>query len=262
MGLKILLLPGKRIGAEGTLAGPPVTGVDMSTPAQFHEQADFLRESSGSRIEATLRKAVRVLARFRIPHFVCGGFAVQEHGYPRFTQDVDIIVPDVGPAYDTLCTNGFLENPGATVTDPETRLKIDLRPGGQKLDSGPLQLPLPTMVSEEPQILTLEALIGTKLSAYVGRGIERVKDYADVVELMKANQLPRGYGVAAGVRDFYQRIWDELQANRLRGTLHKMDRMKILLLPGDGIGSGCGVDRGVGKLNRRRWEATAGVGGK
>jgi len=43
----------------------------------------FLRESSGSNIAKTLLKAVKVLALFRIPHYICGGFAVQEHGYPR-----------------------------------------------------------------------------------------------------------------------------------------------------------------------------------
>lgn len=176
-----------------------------------------MRESSGSNIEATLRKAVEVLARFRIPHYVCRGFAVQEHGYPRFTQDVDIIVPDVGLAYDTLCMNGFLENPGTTVMDAETRVKVDLLPAGQKLDGGPLHLPVPTVVSGKPQILTLEALIDSKLSAYLGRGIERVRDYADVVELMRANQLPRDYGVAGGVRVLYHRIWDELHAP------HKME---------------------------------------
>ena len=67
----------------------------MKTFLQFHEEAEFLRESSDSNIEKTLNKAVNVLALFQIPHYVCGGFVVQEHGYPRFTVDVDIIVPDV-----------------------------------------------------------------------------------------------------------------------------------------------------------------------
>jgi hypothetical protein len=74
----------------------------MKTLIQFHEQAEFLRESSGSNIEKTLLKAVKVLALFRIPHYICGGFAVQEHGYPRFTVDVDIIVPDVELARQKL----------------------------------------------------------------------------------------------------------------------------------------------------------------
>jgi len=185
----------------------------MKATLQFHEQAEFLRKSSGSNIEKTLLKAVGVLAGAGIPHLVCGGFAVQEHGYPRFTQDVDLIVPDVGLAYDTLCMAGFLEEPGAIVADPDTMVHIDLLPGGQILDVGPLSLPLPATVSEEPQLLTIEALIDSKLSAYAGRGIDRAKDYADVVELMKANRLPRDLGVAEGVRDLYHRMWDELHTD-------------------------------------------------
>jgi hypothetical protein len=82
----------------------------MKTFPQFHERAEFLRESSGStNIEKTLRKALRVLKLFNIPHYVCGGFAVQEHGYPRFTVDADIIVPDVDFAREKLAMNGLTE---------------------------------------------------------------------------------------------------------------------------------------------------------
>jgi hypothetical protein len=188
----------------------------MKTFVQFHEQAELLRESSGSNIEKTLRKAVKVLALFRIPHYVCGGFAVQEHGYPRFTIDVDIIVPDVEFAREKLCINGFKENPGSkmTVTDRETRVEIDLLPGGSKVDPGPLTLPVPTQVSDEPQILMLEGLISSKLSTYLGRGIERAQDYADVVKLIQANRLPREYGVDPKVRDLYHAMWDELHAEK------------------------------------------------
>jgi hypothetical protein len=184
--------------------------------APFREQAELLRESSGSNIEKTLLKAVKVLALFHIPHYVCGGFAVQEHGYPRFTIDVDIIVPDVALAREKLCLNGFRENPGSkmTVTDRETRVEVDLLPGGNKLDSGPLNLPIPTHVSEDPQILTLERLISSKLSTYLGRGIERAQDYADVVKLIQANHLPRGYGVDAKVLSLYHKMWDELHIKK------------------------------------------------
>src|SRR5580700_5969254 len=118
----------------------------MKSVLQFHEEAEFLRESSGSSIEMTLVKAVKVLALFHIPHYVCGGFAVQEHGYPRFTVDVDIIVPDVDFAREKLARNGF-------------GTEIDLLPGGNRVDPGPLTFPVPTHVSSEPQILTLQDLI-------------------------------------------------------------------------------------------------------
>jgi hypothetical protein len=191
-------------------------GTDMKASVQFHEQAEFLRESSGSNIEKTLLKAVKVLALFQIPHYICGGFAVQEHGYPRFTVDVDIIVPDVDFAREKLGMNGFKENAGSkmTVTDRETKVEVDLLPGGSKVDAGPLTLPVPSHVSDTPQILTLGDLISSKLSTYIGRGIARAQDYADVVKLIEANHLPREYGVDPKVRELYCSMWDELHASR------------------------------------------------
>jgi hypothetical protein len=189
----------------------------VKTVAQFREQAAFLRDSSGStNIEKTLLKALRVLKLFNIPHYVCGGFAVQELGYPRFTADVNIIVPDVNLAIEKLSINGFKPNPGSamTVTDRETKVEVDLLPGGKKVDPGPLSLPMPTQVSETPQILTLEKLISSKLSTYMGRGIERSRDHADVVELIKANDPPRDFGVDAAVQELYQTIWDGLHSKR------------------------------------------------
>jgi hypothetical protein len=187
----------------------------MKTLLQFHEQAEFLRESSGStNIEKTLLKTLKVFKLFRIAHYVCGGFAVQEWGYPRFTVDVDIIVPDVEFAIEKLSLNGFRQNPGSkmTVTDRETKVEVDLLPGGKKVDPGPLMLPMPTQVSEAPQILTLEKLVSAKLSTYIGRGIERAQDYADVIELVKANRTPRDFGVDLKVRGEYYKIWDGLNA--------------------------------------------------
>ena len=176
-----------------------------------------MRESSGStNIEKTLLKALKVLKLFNIPHYVCGGFAVQEHGYPRFTVDVDIIVPDVEFAIEKLSMNGFKQNPGSkmTVTDRETKVEVDVLPGGKKVDPGPLTLPMPIQVSDKPQILSLEKLISAKLSTYMGRGIERTQDYADVVKLVQANHLPREFGVGAKVRDEYHKIWDGLHQKK------------------------------------------------
>jgi hypothetical protein len=178
----------------------------MKTFHQFREEAEFLRESSGStNIEKTLLKALKVFKLFNIPHYVCGGFAVHEHGYPRFTVDVDIIVPDVEFAIEKLSLNGFRANPGSkmTVADRDTKVEVDLHTGR-----------MPTCVSEQPQILSLEKLISAKLSTYMSGGIERSQDYADVVKLAQVNQLPRDFGVAAEVRDEYHKIWDGLNQSQ------------------------------------------------
>jgi hypothetical protein len=71
---------------------------------------------------------------------------------------------------------GLKEKPGS-----KTRVEVDLQYGGSKVDPGPLTLPVPARVSDEPQILALQALISSKLSTYIGRGIARAQDYADVV---------------------------------------------------------------------------------
>ena len=69
---------------------------------------------------------------------------------------------------------------------------------------------MPTYISDEPQILTLEKLISAKLSTYIGVGVRRAQDYADVVKLIEANGLPREYGIDPQVQDEYQKLWDEL----------------------------------------------------
>jgi hypothetical protein len=126
--------------------------------------------------------------------------------------DVDIIVPDVEFAIEKLSMNGFKANLNSkmTVTDRETKVEVDLFPGGKKVDPGPLTFPMPTHVSQTPQILTLDRLISAKLSTYIGVGVRRAQDYADVVKLIEANRLSRDFGVDPKVRDEYQKIWDEL----------------------------------------------------
>ncbi|MGD0771412.1 MAG: hypothetical protein ABSC05_01185 [Candidatus Solibacter sp.] len=189
----------------------------MKTLEQFTKQAELLRESSGStNIKTTLLKALKVLKLFHIPHYVCGGFAVQEHGYPRFTIDVDIIVPDVEFAREKLAMNGFKANPGSrmTVTDRESKVEIALLPGGGKVGPGPISFPMPTKVSDKPQILALYDLISLKLSSYMGSPIDRAQDYADAIKLIQVNHPSREFGVDAKVRELYHTLWDQIHAKK------------------------------------------------
>ena len=130
--------------------------------------------------------------------------------------NVNIIVPDVDIAVEKLSLNGFRQNPDSkmTVTDRETKVEVDLLPGGKKVDPGPLTLPMPVYVSDEPQILSLEKLISAKLSTYMGRGMVRARDWADVIELVKANHLPREFDIEPKVRDEYHKIWDGLHQEK------------------------------------------------
>jgi hypothetical protein len=184
----------------------------LSVKAKIRKQVNFLRKATGSTdIEKTMKKAVETLAAGNIPCLVAGGMAVQENGYPRMTVDVDLIVPDVAKAREYLSIRGFRPNPGSSMTDKETKVEIDLLPGNGSVGPGPLKLPMPTEVSKEPKILSLEQLIAIKLSSYLGNKISRAKDLGDVVELIKARKPSRDLKLPTEVKEEYLRVWDALK---------------------------------------------------
>ena len=163
-----------------------------------------------------MRKAVRVLAEHGIASLVVGGYAVQEHGYARFTSDVDLVVPDVAAARETLAVSGFRVNAGSsmTLTDRVSKVEIDLLPGGGAVGPGPLTLPLPALVSEEPTIASLRTLIEIKLSSYLGSPVSRLRDLADVIELIKANDLDETFALHEAVM---QKLIEVIRGMRAEG---------------------------------------------
>jgi len=55
-------------------------------------QAAWVREVPVGPVDETLTRVGRILREAGIPFAVAGGFAVIEHGYERFTKDVDLLV--------------------------------------------------------------------------------------------------------------------------------------------------------------------------
>ena len=175
--------------------------------------AVHIRKVSGSTdIALTLDKVVKTLANGGIPSLVVGGYAVQEHGYARFTHDVDVVVPDVASAREFLSIRGFRPNNGSsmTLTDRDTKVEVDLLPGGGHVGPGPVGFPTPTEVSFTPTIVDLPTILSLKLSSYVGNKLSRIQDMADVVKLLEANHPPRNLNVAPQVKDLYEETWDQL----------------------------------------------------
>lgn len=183
--------------------------------------AYILRENTGtSGLEQTVRAALGILADHDIPHLIVGGLAVQEHGYFRVTLDADIVVPDVLEAVELLTANlsgPFQAMPGIedTVLDKRNGVQINFLPAGRALvPNAKVPLPTPDCISEAPQFVTLEQLISLKLDSWFGQPNSRLKDKADVVELIKALKLPRDLNVAIAVRTVYQETWDGLQSEQ------------------------------------------------
>jgi hypothetical protein len=180
--------------------------------------AYILRETTGTNhVAETLRRAVEILAHWDIPHWVVGGLAVQEHGYYRVTIDVDIVVPDVLEAYEFLTAD--LTGPFEGVPEQQGRLRdrtngvlLDLLPARRVLQPGcHVPFPTPEEVSSAPRFIKIEQLISLKLDSWQGSPARRLKDKADVTELIIARNLPRDLKVHTAVCAAYQEIWDALQ---------------------------------------------------
>jgi hypothetical protein len=184
-----------------------------------NRDAYVLRENTGtSGVVQTAQAAVTALADHDIPHLIVGGIAVQEHGYPRVTIDVDIVVPDVLEAVEFLTAD--LSGPFARVAGCEDRVEdrrngvfVDLLPAGRVLKRGcKVPFPHPAKTTEKLQIVKLEELISLKLDSWANSPSKRLRDKADVTELILRGKLPRALAVAAVVLPLYLETWDALQA--------------------------------------------------
>src|ERR1700730_6097925 len=98
-----------------------------------HEAAHRFREANGTAgMEQTLDKALRALSRAEVAHLVTGGYAAQEYGCLRYTNNVDLIVPDIARALAALLNCGFQPQASAQtiVVDPESGFEVRLHEGG------------------------------------------------------------------------------------------------------------------------------------
>ncbi|HXT40522.1 MAG TPA: hypothetical protein VN887_10945 [Candidatus Angelobacter sp.] len=184
-------------------------------------EAYILRENTGTTgLEQTARAAAEALAHFEIPHLIVGGLAVQEHGYPRLTLDVDIVVPDVLEAAEFLTadvTGPFARVPGVEdrLLDRRNQVKVDLLPAGKVLRHGcKVPFPQPKTAAGSPQIVSLEDLVSLKLDSWSASPLRRLQDKTDVVELIKRRNLSRELAVAAPVQNIYLETWDALKAEK------------------------------------------------
>jgi hypothetical protein len=187
-------------------------------PAMTDPSAYILRENTGTTgLEQTVRTTVEHLAHFDIPHLIVGGLAVQEHGYARLTLDVDVVVPDVLDAVKALTVDlsgPFVRVPGCEdrLLDRRTNVNVDFLRAGQVLKRGcKVPFPSPSRVSGTPQIVSLEVLISLKLDSWSANPASRLRDKADVVELIKHRHLPRDLALAP-IQQLYQETWDALRA--------------------------------------------------
>lgn len=153
-------------------------------------------------ITQTAQRLDSLLRRAALPYALIGGYAVQHYGYPRFTEDIDAVVRDREAARDTLLHSGqfkAIQGSKMTVVDRTNGVPVDLLVSGQCDSAAALPYPEPEKLSSGIQFISLLQLLTMKLSA------RRMKDLADVVELIKVNQLPLEFGreLNPGVRSTF-----------------------------------------------------------
>jgi hypothetical protein len=97
-----------------------------------HQKAAQFRESNGTAgLEKTLDIAVGALSRAEISHLVTGGYAAPEYVCLRYTNNVDLIVPDVVRALAVLRESRFEPHPSSQtiVINHETGFEVRLHAG-------------------------------------------------------------------------------------------------------------------------------------
>jgi hypothetical protein len=148
----------------------------------------------------SMRRLVKKLEKAKIPHAVMGGMAVYVHGYHRFTDDVDILVTPEGlrAFRERYVPKDYEQVQGRTrkFVDRVNGVSVDLLvtggipgiPGFRQ--QTPIRFPDPLTVREkidQTYFINLVTLIQLKLAAF------RPRDYADVVDLIRANNLDESF---------------------------------------------------------------------
>jgi hypothetical protein len=160
----------------------------------------FMRRGS---LNNTLTQLTSDLKEHGIDYMVIGAVALLAHGYPRFTEDIDLVLTPEGleAFHRDLIGLGYAPAfPGAKKRLRSTRdgVAIEVMTTGEYPGDGkpkPVTMPEPALASIEIdgiQIVTLEKLIELKLASGMTAS-DRLKDLADVQELIKIRELQKDF---------------------------------------------------------------------
>ena len=170
---------------------------DRSVPEAYAEgQRYFMGEGT---INKTLTRLASDLEQRGIDYMVIGAIALLAHGYPRFTEDIDLVMTSEGlqKFHDELVGLGY--TPAFSGAKKRLRsttddVSIEVMTTGEFPGDGkpkPVSMPRPDEASIEIdgiKFVTLEKLIELKLASGMSAS-DRLKDLADVQELIKIKRL-------------------------------------------------------------------------
>ena len=179
-----------------------------------------------SAVFKALHNIAHRLKSLGIPYAVVGGMALFRHGLRRFTEDVDLLVTkdDLKVIHAKLEGLGYVAPFAHSkhLRDTELGVKIEFLTTGDYPGDGkkkPVSFPDPRDVSFEADGINyvhLEKLVELKLaSGMTNPG--RLKDLSDVLELIKAIDLPIDFAnrLDPFVRDKFKELWEAAGGNGL-----------------------------------------------
>lgn len=175
-----------------------------------------------SDVQRALERLARVLDEQQIPYAVIGAMALNEWGYRRVTVDVDVLLSSEGldRLRRAVLGRGYVEKFAGSrgLRDTETGVTIHVVLAGEYPGDGkPKAVAFPdpeqaAVKGERVALLPLANLIELKLASGMSAP-HRLKDLADVLELVKALALPRDTAdsLDPSVRPKFDELWQAAQ---------------------------------------------------
>jgi hypothetical protein len=192
-----------------------------------------LREASAylagaGRLHSALHQLVKRLDAEGIPYALLGGLALAEHGYPRLTEDIDLLMTSSGLERfrRQLVGRGYrpaFNGAQKTFRDTETGVRIEIVTTGEYPGDGlpkPVAFPDPAMPGvtvemEDVHVVALEKLIELKLASGMSAP-HRLRDLADVQDLIVRLGLPLELAdrLDSSVQAAYRDLWEKAHTDR------------------------------------------------
>jgi len=176
-------------------------------------------------VQKALQKLVEILDADHIPYAIVGAMALNEFGYRRTTVDVDVLLTSDGLAVFKArhLGRGYIEKfPGSRgLRDTEHGVDIDVVLAGSYPGDGkpkPVVFPDPATAADRGArvaLLPLPLLLELKLASGM-TAPDRLKDLADVQEVIRIGQLPRilANDLDVSVREKYLELWQAVQQQK------------------------------------------------
>lgn len=177
-------------------------------------------------VQQAMRRIAKRLDELGVPYAIVGGMALFQHGFRRFTEDVDILVTkdSIPVIHEKLEGRGYLApfTGSKNLRDTELGVKIEfLITGGFPGDGKPkpVSFPDPADVAIEMEgrkYIPLTTLIELKLASGM-TNTHRLKDLADVQEVIKTLSLPIEFGDQLNpyVREKFRELWSPAESGEL-----------------------------------------------